>query len=143
MELNKLNFISKENPTDEEVTELRMSLRSYNSHFSGIYERTHIMHQVRDEDEKLMGGIYGYLSWSWLYIDLLWVDKSLRGNGIGTKLISAIERKANKMGVYRYYLGTTTFQALDFYRKHGYEICGEIEDLPPGYTNYFLKKTEL
>lgn len=142
MDLNKLNFTSKENPTDKEVTELRMSLRSYNSAFAGQYERTQLMHQVRDERGALLGGIYGYISWDWLYIDLLWVDESLRGKGVGSQLISAIEDEANSLGVYRYYLGTTTFQALDFYLKQGYEICGEIEDLPPGHTNYFLKKTE-
>lgn len=100
------------------------------------------MNKIRDEDGELLGGVYGTISWEWLHIDLLWVDERLRGSGSGTKLIKQIEEQAREKGVHRFRLSTTSFQALDFYKKLGYKICGEIEDLPPGYTNYFLIKTD-
>lgn len=143
MNVNNLTFTSKENPGIEEIDELRMSLRAFNNQFAGKFERTSLIHQVRDSEGKLLGGIYGSISWDWLYIDLLWVDEILRGTGMGSRLIKEIEKLANQKNVYSYYLGTTSFQALDFYQKMGYQICGKIEDLPPGHTNYFLKKTEL
>lgn len=142
MNVNNLTFTSKENPGSDEIDELRMSLRAFNNKFTGEYERTSLIHQVRNSEGTLLGGAYGYISWGWLYIDLLWVDDSLRGTGMGTRLIKEIEKLANEKDVYCYYLGTTSFQALDFYKKMGYQVCGEIEGLPPGHTNYFLKKTD-
>ena len=38
------------------------------------------------------------------------------------------------------HLETTSFQALDFYRKNGYEIFGTLNDKPPGHISYFFKK---
>lgn len=142
MNVNNLTFTSKENPSPEEIDELRMSLRAYNDRFAGHYERKQLIYQVRNTEGLLLGGIYGSISWGWLYIDLLWVDESLRDSGMGTRLITAIEEQANQKGIYNYYLGTTSFQALNFYKKMGYQVCGEIEGLPPGHTNYFLKKTD-
>ena len=143
MAVNKLKFIAKENPSTEEIDELRMSLRAFNHQFAGEFKRTNLIHQVRDEEGKLVGGIFGSIAWDWLYIDLLWVDESVRGSGLGTELITLMEQTANAHGIRRYYLGTTSFQARGFYEKMGYTVCGEIEDFPPGHTNYFLKKTEV
>ncbi|MEQ9309471.1 MAG: GNAT family N-acetyltransferase [Balneolaceae bacterium] len=138
-----MKFISKENPIADDIMELRLKLRSYNNQFTKPFERTSIMIQIRDEDGELLGGVYGTISWEWLHIDLLWVDERLRESGSGTKLIKQIEEQAREKGVHRFRLSTTSFQALDFYKKMGYKICGEIEDLPPGYTNYFLIKTDI
>ena len=140
---NKLNFTAKENPSAEEINELRMSLRAFNQEVAGEYERTDLIQQVRNDSGKLVGGVYGTISWDWLYIDLLWVDESQRGTGLGSKLLQMIEQTANEHNVYRYRLSTTSYQALDFYKKMGYEVCGEINDLPPGHINYFLIKTEI
>ena len=38
------------------------------------------------------------------------------------------------------HLDTFTFQALGFYEKHGYSVWGALDDLPPGFTRYFLRK---
>ncbi len=143
MDHNKLKFTAKENPSDEEIAELRESLRAYNRSVAGGTTYHNVMHSVRDEDGKLLGGAYGRISWDWMYVELLWVDDSLRGSGAGTKLLRELEQQANKLGVYRYHLSTISFQALGFYKKMGYEVFGEVEDMPPGYCTYFLKKTEL
>ena len=39
------------------------------------------------------------------------------------------------------HLDTLSFQALDFYKKYGYIVFGQIADLPPGHTRYYLRKT--
>lgn len=143
MATNKLLFVSKENPTNNEIIELRHNLRAFNEAFTESYERISLLHQIRNDRDVLVGGIYGQIAWDWLYIELLWVDEQLIKKGLGSKLLKKIENDANNRGVYRYRLSTTSFQALDFYIKAGYEICGEIPDLPPGHTNYFLNKTDL
>ena len=143
MNTNSIKFISKENPTENEVMELRLNLRAFNENHTEGYERLSLIHQIRNEKGILVGGIYGTISWNWLYIDLLWIDESIRGAGNGKILIQAIEQNANGKGVFSYRLATTIFQALNFYKKMGYQICGKIQDLPPGHTNYFLIKTDI
>ena len=37
-------------------------------------------------------------------------------------------------------LATFSFQARPFYEKLGYEVFATLEDDPPGYRKYFLRK---
>jgi hypothetical protein len=41
------------------------------------------------------------------------------------------------------HLETTSFQALDFYLKNGYEVFGQLEGKPAGHTWYYLKKENI
>ena len=35
---------------------------------------------------------------------------------------------------------TGDLNALPFYQKRGYTIFGELPDMPPGHTQYFMRK---
>ncbi|MCG8372331.1 MAG: GNAT family N-acetyltransferase [Balneolales bacterium] len=142
MTTNKLNFFSKENPPAEEVDLLRAALRAYNISAAGQKEYSNLMFSVFTEKKEFVGGVFGNIAWEWLHIDLLWVHPHYRGNDIGTKLMDMIEEAAKKKTIFRFRLNTATFQALEFYQKRGYEIAGEIEDMPPGHSTFFLKKVD-
>jgi GNAT superfamily N-acetyltransferase len=68
------------------------------------------------------------------------VAEDLRGQDYGTKLMEAAELEARSRGCHAAYVDTFSFLALDFYRKVGYTIFGELEDFPKGHTRYFLRK---
>ncbi|OXX74824.1 GNAT family N-acetyltransferase, partial [Vibrio sp. V19_P1S1T109] len=68
------------------------------------------------------------------------VSDSVRSNGLGSKLLQQLENYALSKGVTNYRLETTSFQALDFYKKQGYVLFGQLPDMPPTFTSYFLKK---
>jgi hypothetical protein len=38
------------------------------------------------------------------------------------------------------HLETMDFQAKDFYIKSGYEICGELVNVPTGHKRYYMRK---
>lgn len=135
-----MTITTHENPEQLEVDKLRAGLRSFNQSFTGVLEKESIFITAENDKDELIGGIYGELVWKWLYIDLLWVHPEHRGKGLGSQLIKSIEKEAHKRDIYSYHLSTASFQAPVFYQKLGYQICGEITDLPPGYTTYFLKK---
>ena len=78
--------------------------------------------------------------WDWLYIDLLWVKDELRGLGYGHRILTLVEQEARQLGAKNAYMDTFSFQALDFYKQHGYQFFGELNDFPPGHQRYFLKK---
>ncbi len=132
-----------EHPKAEEIDELRAALRAYNQSITALSNYHQLYIKVENDKNELIGGIYGKIAWRWLYIDLLWVHPEHRSEGIGKKLMQSIEKEANAREVFSYYVSTASFQAPVFYQKMGYQICGEIKDLPPGYTTYFFKKQEL
>lgn len=95
---------------------------------------------ARDAGGALVGGALGNTYWRWLYISTLWVDESARGAGLGARLLAEAEAIAGRRGCIGVHLDTLDFQALDFYRKQGYALYGQLNDLPPGHTRHYLSK---
>ncbi|PZT72233.1 MULTISPECIES: GNAT family N-acetyltransferase [unclassified Streptomyces] len=64
-----------------------------------------------------------------------------RGSGLGARLLAEAERVAREdRSCARSRVETWDFQAPGFYRKQGYEIRGQVEDFPPGVTQFTLTK---
>ncbi|MGS0682404.1 GNAT family N-acetyltransferase [Shewanella sp. 125m-7] len=106
---------------------------------TGRYELSFLLH---DQDGKLKGGVQGnFDNFGWLWIDSLWVAKSLRGLGYGIELLTRIEAEASKNGASHSHLTSFSYQAADFYIKQGYEVFGELENYSQGHSRYWLKKS--
>lgn len=95
---------------------------------------------VRDEQDRLVGGLVGNTYWGWLKIDDLWLHETLRGCGYGRELAASAEAEAVARGCKRAWVRTFSFQARGFYEKLGYRVVGQLEDYPPGQTFYWLRK---
>lgn len=91
--------------------------------------------------EIIAGCVARMYCWNVLYIDILWVDKNYRNQGLGSKLLEYVEDAAKKKGCYLIHLDTFDFQSKDFYFKHGYEVFGTLKDCPKGHCRYYLKKS--
>ena len=96
--------------------------------------------RVEDEGGELVGGLAAVTYWNWLVIKLLVVDDALRGNGLGQQLLYRAHQEALARGCTRVQTMTYDFQALRFYLKQGYQVVGELEDYPEGYTYYWIRK---
>lgn len=118
---------------------VQRGLDTYNSAF-GLEPITELSAFYRDAENQVRGGIYGEVYWHWLYIDLVWVDPAVQHQGHGERLMHSLEQEALSRGAGHAYLSTTSFQALPFYHQFGYELFGVLEDRPPGYNYYFLKR---
>ena len=95
---------------------------------------------VRDSEGAAAGGLVADIAWGWLYILKIWVQESLRGKGLGTRLLETAEAEAKKRGCRYAYLDTFSFQARPLYEKLGYEVIVTFDDFPPGHKKYFMKK---
>ncbi|PQO45202.1 GNAT family N-acetyltransferase [Blastopirellula marina] len=87
-----------------------------------------------------LGGLVGSTNWEWLYITSLAVDKRLRGQGLGRKLMLEAERIAVERGCRGAWIDTFSFQAPQFYESLGYEPFGKLDDYPEGEQRVFLRK---
>ena len=95
---------------------------------------------AHDQRGQLIGGIYGFTDRGWLRIEVLVVKDDRRGQGLGTRLLSAAESAARARGCHAAWLDTFSFQALPFYEKQGYTVFGALENYPTGHTRYFARK---
>lgn len=127
-------------PPESVVSTLREGLYRYNLSKLGDYTWLPLAVVARSADGTIIGGLYGDLMWGWFHIDILWVHPDHRGKDLGTAIMDEAEAAAVARGISHFHLETTSFQALDFYLRRGYEIAGQLENKPPGATWYFLKK---
>ena len=112
----------------------------YNRRQAGDYGFQRLCFVLQAADQVVVGGVIGELFWSWFHIDLLWVKEELRGRGHGYRLLARVEDEARQRGAKYAYLDTFSFQAPNFYKQHGYQVFGELEDFPAGHQRYFLTK---
>ena len=115
-------------------------LSKYNIEQVGDNKFQRLCYALQDSEEEIVGGILGEVYWGWLYVDLLWVKEELRGQGYGHQLLTKLEEEGRKLGGKNAYLDTFSFQVPNFYKEHGYQVFGELQDFPPGNQRYFLKK---
>jgi len=127
-------------PLDADFNILKKGLTQFNESVTGDVIRKKVSSFVKNDAGEIVGGILGEINWNWLHIQGLWIDKSIRGKGWGSRLLIQLENYAVTMDTTNIRLETTSFQALEFYTKSGYCVFGELPNMPQGHTSYFLKK---
>lgn len=95
---------------------------------------------VKDEASQIMGGCSGYIYYGCLYVDLLWVDQALRGKQYGTGLMKDAEKLAQDNQCHFIAVNTMDFEALDFYKKLGFDVEFERKGFEKNSSMYFLRK---
>lgn len=128
-------------PDENEVKQVRESLGAFNDAAVGADGHPPINIVEYDADGNVIGGIIGGTYWGWMYVDILWVSEDYRGRGIGSSLLREAEREAIRRGCHHVHLDTMSWQAPDFYKKHGYEVIGVLPDIPKDHQKYLLMKT--
>lgn len=128
---------------DKKKRHVNKMLYEYNlQHFPedlrGRYQEINLY--LMDEEDNVRGGLLGEVCWNWLEIHILMIDEDLRKDGYGSKLMLEAERLAveNKCDFIK--VDTLSFQALDFYKKHGYEVYGVLDQVGRDHEHYFLRK---
>ncbi|NTS76778.1 GNAT family N-acetyltransferase [Catenovulum sp. SM1970] len=135
-----MKLTSTKAATNEQFEALKKGLNGFNEQTTGELKREQIASFIEDEQGQVHGGILAEINWGWVYVQGIWISDNLRLQGWGSKLLLAIETDAKAKGIKNIRLETTSFQALGFYLKQGFEVFGELADMPPGHTSYFLKK---
>ncbi len=133
----------EEHPSEADIHTLIQSLVSYNDTQAEKENWQPLAVFIRNDQGEMVGGLYGYTHWGWLFISHLWIADALRRFGYGTELVARAEQAAARRRCRHAYVDTYDFQALDFYRKLGYEAFGILEDFPASHKRYFLQKRTL
>jgi GNAT superfamily N-acetyltransferase len=116
-------------------------LNAYNDAAVGYTDRQPLAVMLRDPAGDVVGGIVGRTSLGVLFIDMVYLPKPMRGSGIGSRLLAAAEDEGRRRGCSAGVLYTISFQAPEFYKRHGWRVFGEVPCQPPGTSRVFLTKT--
>ncbi|CAM4000745.1 GNAT family N-acetyltransferase [Lederbergia lenta] len=114
------------------------NLKHFPIDLRGRYEEVNLF--LRDENGTVRGGILGEICWNWLEIHTLMIDEDIRKLGYGSKLLSKIEQIALEKDCDFIKVDTLSFQALNFYKSHGYTVFGSLDNVGRDYQHYYLKK---
>nr|WP_188540884.1 GNAT family N-acetyltransferase [Paenibacillus segetis] len=116
---------------------IEYNLMHFPDDLKGRYQEVNLF--LVDEEDQVLGGIIGEICWNWLEIHYLFVEDEFRNCGYGKKLMSEALTIARDKECEFVKVDTLSFQALDFYKKQGFEVFGVIENAGR-HTHYYLKK---
>jgi ribosomal protein S18 acetylase RimI-like enzyme len=130
----------EDEPRPEDVARLGDRLYEFNAAASGVDNGRWLAIFVRDGTSEIQAGLHG---WTWGrtgFVQTLWVSDSLRGRGVGARLLAAAEREAVRRGCHEIHLDTHDYQAPGFYRRQGCQVIGELPGWPGDSTRILFRK---
>ena len=129
-----------ENPDQSLLDFFTNKIAEYNWQNWEVSERKPLAVQMKNEQGEVIAGATARSFGDWLLLDYLWVSEELRGQNIGSKLLSQIEATGKSRGCVKCLLDTLDFQAKPFYERHGYEVQWTQEGYPKTGCKYFMVK---
>ena len=136
--MTDIEIHSGENP--ELDAALGRGLYEFNSSTTGVYDGTLFYASVRNDAGEIVAGLNGHTWGGCCEISRLWVHESMRGAGLGTRLMRAAEEEARGRGCHQIVLSTHSFQAPTFYEGLGFTRFATIPQYPKGFEQFFYIK---
>lgn len=134
----KLRITNDGNARD--IEEIHRLLKEYNLRKREKSENIPLGIYYEDETGKKRAGLTGEIFGNWLCIKYLFVEESLRGQGVGSEIMSAAEAEAKKRGCKYAFVDTFSFQAPGFYTKLGYQEVFTLNEYPYTGARYYYTK---
>ena len=85
------------------------------------------------------GGVLGLSYYRWLMLDIVFLPETMRGAGLGRRLVQAAEAEAARRNCVGVWLLSYSFQAPGLYRRLGYQEIGALV-FPGGFEAVFFQK---
>ena len=140
-------------PTDNSGTRFRLSfgndgdaevidkgLDTYNRAYVHEHETVDFCRKLADKGGRFAAGVIANAEKAdsgW--IEALFVEEPLRHKGLGTYLLKEAERFAKENGAAMVFTNAGDWN-VGFFKKNGYQIRGELRDVPKGHDCYELCK---
>ena len=110
-------------------------------HLEVKHDYIKINRKLVNEDGKVVAAIMAGVTdvdvgWIWA----IWVDEEYRHQGLGSRLVKHFEQKAKEKGATKVIARETYDWNVDFFKKIGYQVAGELPDLPKNHTLYYIEK---
>jgi len=135
-----MNFVLSDVADAEAEKAIRDPLVAYNLARFGESDKRDLNITIRDDENTVTGGLVGYTGRGWLYVQLLFVPETMRGQGTAAKLLAMAEEEARKRGCMGAYIDTMNPDALRTYERYGFTRIGSLGPLSSGQSITWLEK---
>ncbi|UCG00791.1 MAG: GNAT family N-acetyltransferase [Candidatus Heimdallarchaeota archaeon] len=140
---NSKQWIISDSPSEEEMKIVQKGIEDHNKKFSsgGLDIPTpDISLVLKDSSGNIVGGVITSMLTGVMHLEVLWIDETYRGRGLGRDLVLQAERIGKKKGYSASQTWTFSFQAPEFYQSIGYKVVGIFDGYTNGITEYILLK---
>jgi ribosomal protein S18 acetylase RimI-like enzyme len=131
-----------DDPAPELALVVDSGLDRYNHESAPVAEVEKLAAFARAPSGEVVGGAVGRTWGRCCELLQLWVAHEHRDQGVGSRLVREFEARARTRGCDIFYLTTLSFQAPDFYRRHGYAVLAQIAGYPGGIVKYLMQKVD-
>jgi ribosomal protein S18 acetylase RimI-like enzyme len=137
-----LVFSTTDTPPEDKLLAVDTGLEQHNYAVAPLTEVRQLAAFATDEAGKVVGGAVGRTWGQCCELLQLWVAPELRSSGVGSRLLREFETHARTRGCIIFYLTTLSYQAPEFYRKHGYAVLAQIAGYPNGIVKFLMHRAE-
>ena len=125
---------------EDEADAIRDGLDKYSEAYEPKYESIGFYKKIADKDGKLAAGVIADVDkGAYGFVEALFVEEPLRHQGLGTYLLKEAEEFAKENGTSMILTNAGDWN-IDFFKKNGYLLRGELKDVPKGHDCYELFK---
>ncbi len=135
-----MNIEVIENPEQELIDFLDKKIADFNWQHWEVSERLPLAIQIKNDAGEVIAGAAARSFGDWLLLNTLWVSEELRGQDVGSQILKKVEAAGKARGCVKCLLDTLNFQAMPFYKKHGYTVAWVQEGYPKTGCKYFMVK---
>ena len=130
--------VSLGNDDDAEVIE--NGIAAYSEAYEQKCERADYFKKLVDKDGRFLAGVIADVDkGAYGFVHALFVEAPLRRQGLGTYLLREAEKLAKENDA-PMVLTTAGDWNVGFFQKNGYQLRGELKDVPKGHDCYELYK---
>ena len=115
-------------------------IRTYSEAYEPEYESVDFYKKLVDKDGRFIAGVIADVDKdAYGFVDALFVEEALRHQGLGTALLKAAEDFSKENGASMILTSAGDWN-VDFFKKNGFLLRGELKDVPKGHDCYELYK---
>ena len=115
-------------------------IRTYSEAYEPEYESVDFYKKLVDKDGRFIAGVMADVDKGGNgFVDALFVEEPLRRQGLGTFIMQEAEKLAKENGASMILTNAGDWN-VEFFKKNGYLLRGELKDVPKGHNCYELYK---
>jgi GNAT superfamily N-acetyltransferase len=135
---SRVAFVSEQFASIDAFLEAR--IYEFNAAATDFFDAEEYAAEIREPCGRIIAAVSGFTWGRCCQIDKLWVEYAARRHGLGSSLLLAVEDHARGKGCAQIILSSHSFQAPDFYRRHGYIEQARIAGYPAGHCDIHFRK---
>ena len=125
---------------DDDADVIENGILTYSEAYEPEYESIDYYRKLEDKDGRFISGVIAVVNkGAYAFVNALFVEESLRRQGLGTYFLQEVEKLAKENGASMILTNAGDWN-VDFFRKNGYLLRGELKDVPKGHNCYELYK---